>query len=249
MSYFGTTEIGKMFLGNTEMGKAYLGNDLVFDASGGSVTPALPYDAEIEYIQTSGTQYIDTGIVQNTRNFELTLVLQWTGSTANDFETFFGYFWQKIDSLYPRFQVFKYNGKWTFGTNSTNITSVSVDGNKHTFFVTGNASTNQESLYIDGSLKLTGTTSSTGLGADSPTHWIGGQHSLVNGVESHNRPASAKFYSLNYKKFTDAAHTTLMQEWDFIPVRVGQIGYMYDRISGQLFGNSGSGSFTLGNDK
>jgi hypothetical protein len=35
---------------------------------------------------------------------------------------------------------------------------------------------------------------------------------------------------------------------DYIPVRVGTTGYMYDRVSGNLFGNSGTGSFVLGND-
>ena len=34
-----------------------------------------------------------------------------------------------------------------------------------------------------------------------------------------------------------------------IPVRVGQVGYMYDRVSGQLFGNQGTGNFILGEDK
>ena len=36
---------------------------------------------------------------------------------------------------------------------------------------------------------------------------------------------------------------------DYIPVRVGQVGYMYDKVSGQLFGNSGTGDFVLGPDK
>ena len=36
---------------------------------------------------------------------------------------------------------------------------------------------------------------------------------------------------------------------DAIPVRVGQTGYMYDKVSGQLFGNAGTGSFILGPDK
>lgn len=36
---------------------------------------------------------------------------------------------------------------------------------------------------------------------------------------------------------------------DFIPVRVGQVGYMYDKVSGQLFGNQGTGNFILGPDK
>lgn len=35
---------------------------------------------------------------------------------------------------------------------------------------------------------------------------------------------------------------------DLIPVRIGQTGYMYDKVSGQLFGNSGSGQFILGDD-
>jgi hypothetical protein len=35
---------------------------------------------------------------------------------------------------------------------------------------------------------------------------------------------------------------------DIIPVRVGNVGYMYDNVSGQLFGNAGTGNFILGND-
>lgn len=35
---------------------------------------------------------------------------------------------------------------------------------------------------------------------------------------------------------------------DFIPVRIGTTGYMYDTISGELFGNAGTGDFTLGPD-
>jgi hypothetical protein len=35
---------------------------------------------------------------------------------------------------------------------------------------------------------------------------------------------------------------------DFVPVRIGQVGYMYDTVSGELFGNLGTGDFTLGPD-
>lgn len=35
---------------------------------------------------------------------------------------------------------------------------------------------------------------------------------------------------------------------DLIPVRVGNVGYMYDKVSGQLFGNAGTGDFILGPD-
>ena len=36
---------------------------------------------------------------------------------------------------------------------------------------------------------------------------------------------------------------------DFISVRVVDVGYLYDRVSGQLFGNSGTGAFIIGLDK
>jgi hypothetical protein len=36
---------------------------------------------------------------------------------------------------------------------------------------------------------------------------------------------------------------------DFIPVRIGTEGAMYDRVSGQLFRNAGTGAFTIGPDK
>lgn len=35
---------------------------------------------------------------------------------------------------------------------------------------------------------------------------------------------------------------------DFIPVRVGSVGYFYDRVSKRLFGNKGTGNFVLGQD-
>jgi hypothetical protein len=35
---------------------------------------------------------------------------------------------------------------------------------------------------------------------------------------------------------------------DFIPVRKGTVGYLYDRVSGKLFGNAGTGDFVLGPD-
>ena len=51
----------------------------------------------------------------------------------------------------------------------------------------------------------------------------------------------------NIRKFriTNGGQTKL----DLIPVRIGQVGYMYDRISGSFYGNSGTGDFIVGPDK
>ena len=45
-------------------------------------------------------------------------------------------------------------------------------------------------------------------------------------------------------KFTN--NSTLVR--DMIPVRIGNVGYMYDRISCKLFDNAGNGQFILGPD-
>ena len=51
--------------------------------------------------------------------------------------------------------------------------------------------------------------------------------------------------SIYYFKAWDESDNLVL---DLIPVRVGNVGYMFDRVSGQLFGNSGTGSFVLGPD-
>ena len=63
----------------------------------------------------------------------------------------------------------------------------------------------------------------------------------------YNRPegATSAFTGKIYNVKISQGSEVVM---DLIPVRVGTTGYMYDKISGQLFGNSGSGEFILGQD-
>ena len=64
----------------------------------------------------------------------------------------------------------------------------------------------------------------------------------ANGLPSTTNPSDS--VKLEWIKFYDSG--ILVR--DFIPVRVGTVGYMYDRVSGQLFGNAGTGDFVLGPD-
>ena len=59
--------------------------------------------------------------------------------------------------------------------------------------------------------------------------------------------ASAIAYPLIMKYMKITVDNVLAR--DYIPVRVGQVGYMYDKISNTLFGNLGNGNFVLGPDK
>jgi len=47
----------EVMIGSQEAEAMYIGDNLIWEKE------SLPYDAEIEYLQSSGTQYIDTGII------------------------------------------------------------------------------------------------------------------------------------------------------------------------------------------
>ena len=49
---------------------------------------------------------------------------------------------------------------------------------------------------------------------------------------------------IKYAKF----HKGSILVRDFIPVRKGTVGYLYDRVTGALFGNAGTGDFVIGPD-
>lgn len=239
MSKIGTADIKGIMLGSTEIVKAYLGSDVVFQNN-----VPLPYDAEIEYLESTGTQWINTGHHQNTRNFEIKMRFQWCGTNNNKFETFIGY--MAASSTTPRAGFHKYTGKWMFGTGVTSISNVAVDKNTHDLFWTSNASTKKENVYIDDVHLPQGNTSDTGIAANTLNFYLFAR----NRGSSVDNASVVRIYSINYKVFDNASHTgDPIDEFDFIPVRVGTTGYMYDKKSKQLFGNSGTGNFTLGADK
>ena len=63
----------------------------------------------------------------------------------------------------------------------------------------------------------------------------------VNNVGSAVNPSANRLYGAMFEKEGETIR-------NFIPVRKGDVGYMYDLVSGQLFGNSGTGNFILGPD-
>lgn len=181
-------------------------------------TPVLPYDSKIEYLEATGTQYIDTGILYfigiiivinaiYTANFSTTQVLAGASSAA---------------------------GCW-IGNNPQNGGTF---GNSNGSLKASNVRTTLFNTYSSGWTYLFGnytyiSTRKTSNPKTSSIHLFGVGGDFLS---------SARIYSC---QIHDVNNNALA---DFIPVRVGQVGYLYDRISGNLFGNAGTGSFTLGPD-
>lgn len=189
---------------------------------------ALPYDAEIEYLEGTKPQYIETGIIP-------------TASTGLRI----GIFNKNTSDAYiaglrdvassGRFCIGKSN-TYYYGYGGYNYVSVAdaqvvcdLDFNDDGFFRVRNFNSFAEiaslqlpslSFTPQDNIRLFG---SAGVSA-SYTQWAG---------------------QLFFAQITEGSNLIM----DLIPVRVGQVGYMYDKVSGQLFGNAGTGDFGLGPDK
>lgn len=229
MSYIGTNKVGKMYLGSTAIGKAYLGSDLVYDSAGG-VTPVLPYDAAIEYLQSSGAQYINTGI-KPTTNFKCEIKAQYVQNN-NGFDTMVGCYDGTNYGVAVGLQSTSGGNKLYVQLGTTNYALSDASTLTLHIFTTQLANSTQ-------SIDVDGTKSSNSFSGSVPNMNL---FLFARNKSTIGNFSNAKIY---YCKIWNGGNLV----FDAIPVRVGSTGYMYDRVSGQLFGNLGSGSFTLGNDK
>jgi len=209
--------------------------------SGDSITPPTPpakygYTFRgwqglswIEYIESTGTQYIDTGIVPNA-DTRITATYYMV-SNSSSYPMVFG----SIDgTALPQFSLYAFNNQmfYTFGrkTNGDNDIQMSttpfntlhaVDCNKNVFTLDGTSKVGSNSVDINI------------------------QHSLYvfcrnfAGVSVDNC-SSMKLY--NFKIWNN---DTLVR--DMVPAKnaIGVVG-MYDTVNGEFYTNQGTGTFTAG---
>jgi hypothetical protein len=184
----------------------------------------LPYDAEVEYLESTGTQYINTGYKPKANSgVQVSFRVAYIGSNdgvfgartsgANDrfwivpssvglnygFGSAFSLAAISASTIYTASLNFKEDGKAICGANSTNVSG--FNGCPY-------------SLYLFAA-NVSGTASFMEYGK--------------------------RVYGCKITEGSEVVH-------DFIPVRVGTVGYLYDRVSGQLFGNAGTGAFGYGAD-
>lgn len=215
----GETEIEKLIIRGMEF------------AGGGSSTPT--YDAEIEYLQATGTQFINTAIGALS-NFECEIKAELT-ENQGIFDTILGACENVSDKIYSIPLAINGSGEFyvqfkdNFAAKSANATGLHVFKSK--------LINNVVTIDVDGSTASTSIASSAGSITNIDLFLF-----ARNMAGVADRLIKAKIY---YCKIRNNG----VLVGDFIPVRVGQVGYMYDRVRNRLFGNRGSGNFTLGNDK
>lgn len=194
---------------------------------------------EVEYIESTGTQYINTGIVINdyTTNVKVDLDFK-NNETSSAVKVMWGF---TGSGNLPRWGNFIYTSVFHASANSTTTTSVAQDTSRHIIssILHYDNGVKVWSAYVDGVLKNSNVT------LNSPTTIETNTLPIFLFARNNNGTAgnfiSTKIYSFSVEKDGQ-------QIANLIPVRVGSVGYMYDTVSGRLFGNDGDGDFLIGPD-
>ena len=195
------------------------------------------YDAEIEYLENyTGREFIDTGIYG-------------TNTTQVSFEV-----------MFFNTAVTDYTGGDAFGSgvvqygNTQNVLGIAYNRDQDRLFsFLGNDYKNIKGLNLLTGIKHTITYSSKGTwvnGVKKQNGWYNNSFQTPYTITAMAvRSVSGNFGGSRKARlynFSISDNGILVR--DLIPVRVGNVGYMYDRVSGKLFGNAGTGSFVLGPD-
>ena len=190
----------------------------------------LPYDAEIEYLQSSGNQWIEIESVKynasNSYRIECGVMNLTTYPTYNGWDAggAFG-FW---------------NSGFANGTDKV-FGPTSVDTYADITLVINSGSSSQSNMTVvvnSDSYSNSRSHGSLGTYASNKGYHLFAMYSRNSII---NNTSERIYYCKLYKNDSLVC--------DLIPVRVGTTGYMYDKVSGQLFGNAGTGDFVLGSDK
>ena len=201
---------------------------------------SLPYDSEVKYLESTGIPYIDTGLLSDWSGLVVSMEVEvfdtFTGLSQNRF--FFGSTFNPV------------------ATRTAISLERSASGNIRFYFRIGsvyklspNNLTTHQTITIDRpNGVILGEYSGGTWSRDASTiDWdvVNGNFNLfrVQGI-SNTSPslAHSRFYMCRFIRYGEMIR-------DFIPVRVGDVGYMYDRVSKRLFGNvANSGYFIVGPD-
>lgn len=183
------------------------------------VASAVPYDAEIEYLESTGTQYIyiDCDPIE-----KIEVEFKFTESVAQ----------QRIIQC----------GSNNDGLNIYQNSIKNIASSIHREFSTNNVVGARIpcSVILDAPNKITtirtGIYTGTWANNKTPNYQRGIYIFFGNNIYGKARLYSCKLYKNNALAY------------ELVPVRKNNIGYLYDRVSGLLFANSGTNDFLLGQD-
>lgn len=210
---------------------------------------AKPYDAEVDFLESHGSQYIDTEYIGTGYDrFDVQVALT-NLSNGDNYLAFRSDVFGTIVNIRNHMHALvllreraedwtvvwlynKYNAaQWTY-LKPTTFTEAQLL-NFH--IIKGKLN----DIYIDDVLNHP-----TVNAAPSPNLIY--PYFLFAANNAGNPYYATSYLRIKYFKLWDRNDNLVR---DMIPVRVGVTGYMYDRVTQKMFGNQGTGQFIIGPDK
>ena len=187
----------------------------------------------LEYIELTGTQYINTGIVlTDPTNIEQGFWVQFNQSKLTDFQTLFGFM---TSSTTPRYGVNIYTGRWMLGIGTTVNSSSLVTSSAYT--ITFSTTQNTQTLK-SGAVTLVSTSLSSSVISSN---------TLVSyfGARNNNGSVNNRVYGKLGRSYLKQNNTLL---YDYIPAKRNSdnVVGMWDTVSGTFKTNAGTGTFGAG---
>jgi len=232
MIYIGDKKVKKCYVGDEAIGRVYLGDELLF-----SKTSRLPKGyREVEYIQSNGTQYVDTG-VKVTSGSKIVMDVELTSVNSYYASYFFDSASAGTNSGYNYvFRIFASADNTVnaaMGAYYKTVSNVKLGDLK---------SLKRLTLLLDAPNRigaLDGAEAAVGN-----TNFASSMNTLrllnISNNKATSFRASAKLYSC--KMYTGESPTC-----DFVPCinPSGTVG-LYDLVGGKFYGNAGTGVFAAG---
>ena len=186
----------------------------------------------VEYLQSSGTQYIITDQTTST-DAVFSMGFMTVSAVSTSYQWFFG--GGRSAGKTGLMALAVSGGKWYHEIKGSNVTAGSVVVNTY-----------YDIIFQTTQFSVNGTVYSTGATSVSTSSDRINIFRAVNGSSQYDNNPNCRFYYFQISK-----GGTLVR--DFIPVRFKnengvQEGAMYDRVTKQLFRNAGTGSFIIGDD-
>ena len=193
------------------------------------------YDSRIEYLEGTGTQYLNTGIRQD--NNTVTVKYQQL-RYVNDAQIFGVFNWSSSN---PRGDFIGHSSTTTLGIcQGSRHTTLSMPS-PSTYF--GEVDHTAVLSRVDG---LTLDDTFVGKAPQIDISFTSGYYYYI--FRRNGNAPGVTNPAMRLKSFTITSNTTGDVLFDGYPVRVGNIGYFYDSAYGKMIANIGTGSFVLGPD-
>ena len=222
------------------MSKKLMRKKLAFMLSEQEQKKKRKFFCEVEYLECTGTQYIDTGLTATTSStvdvvFGLSTTTQsgstngavfggHTSQTSNTFTLFY------IASVPRQYFRFDYRGQVSVAYNDQ-ITFDTIS--KYRFTYDGSVA-ETKNLTTNESFKL-------GVNPPDSTNTRTIKLFAVDTSGTVNTYLKGRVYSYKYSDETSSVDLIPVLDWDMRPA-------MYDKVSGELFYNQGTGEFSYGRE-